>query len=147
MPDDRTVDFVVMFLVFGMVGLGLLSMFVGWVVNLIRGGDDEITSSDAPSPPAYAPSDLRTGPDQGPDRTPAPSFDKAKLLDTYRRLRALGASRNAARELLQIWGIPLHNDLWAKAAPDEEPQITPIAHRPTAAKFHDDPELEYQPLR
>lgn len=33
MPDDRTIDFVVMFIVFGALGLGLLSMFVGWLVR------------------------------------------------------------------------------------------------------------------
>jgi hypothetical protein len=34
MPDDRTIDFVVMFLVIGMVALGLLSMIVGWLTRM-----------------------------------------------------------------------------------------------------------------
>lgn len=33
MPNDRTVDFVVMFLVFGMIGLGLLSVLVGKITT------------------------------------------------------------------------------------------------------------------
>lgn len=133
--------------------LGLMaawSEFIGWreSVKDNRQSRPVVMSRVQEAPPTHGPSDLGTGPDQGPDRTIAPPFDKVKLLDTYRRLRALGASRNAARELLQIWGVPLHNDLWAKAAPEEEPALTPIAGRPTPAKFHEgDPELEYQPLR
>src|SRR5690242_16554110 len=40
MPDDRTIDFVVMFLTFGLLGLGLLSMLVGRLVtwwDMVRG--------------------------------------------------------------------------------------------------------------
>lgn len=33
MPDDRTIDFVVMFIVIGALGLGLLSMLVGHVMS------------------------------------------------------------------------------------------------------------------
>jgi hypothetical protein len=33
MPSDQTIDFVVMFLVVGLLCLGLGSMFVGWVVR------------------------------------------------------------------------------------------------------------------
>ena len=33
MPADKTVDFVVMFVVFGMLAAGLGSMAIGWIVN------------------------------------------------------------------------------------------------------------------
>jgi hypothetical protein len=143
MPDDRTVDFVVMFLVFGMVGLGLLSMAVGWVVNLFRG---DVTSSNPSPPPDYAPSSLQTDDRRTPDRPMIPLPSRDVMLDTYRTLRKLGMAREEARMMLRALGLPLDNNLWTQAAPPPPEHVTPIAGRPTAAQFPDD-ELEYQPLR
>lgn len=47
MPDDRTIDFVVMFIVIGTLSLGLLSMFVGW---LTRTWDRFVNRSEARTP-------------------------------------------------------------------------------------------------
>lgn len=99
---------------------------------------------------AHAASSLQTRQQTASDQTEDPKARRAKLLDTYKALRKLGMSRDDARALLKPWGIPLDNNLWADAAPpQEEPlEVTPIAGRPTSAKFHqDDPELEYRPLR
>lgn len=94
-----------------------------------------------------SPSSLQTRPQTVPDQTEDPKVRRAKLLDTYKVLRELGMSRDDARALLKPWGIPLDNNLWADAAPQEPPTITPIAGRPTSAKFHEgEPDLEYKPL-
>lgn len=86
------------------------------------------------------------------DGPPAPVYSRDVLLDTYKWLRRLGATREEARIRLKAIGIPLSNDLWAKAEPPPPPELdeddalyeTPIAGRATDATFRD-PLLEYQP--
>jgi len=98
-------------------------------------------SADEPAPSIA--SSLETRPVQTPDQAIDPAARRAKLLDTYRPLRKLGMCRDDARALLNPWGIPLDNNLWTEAAP-QTPYVTPVAGRPTSARFETDPELRYE---
>lgn len=79
---------------------------------------------------------------------PQPSYTQQQLLTHYQWLRRLGAKRDEARPYLRAMGIPLHNDLWAQAAPLPPQAVSPIAGRPIdPALFHADaPDLRYRPL-
>jgi hypothetical protein len=69
------------------------------------------------------------------------------MLDICTTLRRRGFSRDEARALLNLCGLPLDNNVWAQV-PLEQPEpeyTTPIAGRPTSAQFETDPDLAYQP--
>lgn len=140
-----------------LVGAGAL-VFLFWLNHKIatRGSKKSVSSypvvmsrpvsSDVPD---KAPSSLQTAPPQT-DQTPIIRRPPAEeLLTVYRLMRKYGIPREEARAALKAANLPLDNNLWTSVAPPvEEPQeVTPIAGRPTSAKFHDDPELEYRPLR
>lgn len=126
---------------------------IGELVETVKASQysgTEIMSSGAVRVPSELTSSLQTDGVQTSDQTIDPAARRAKLLDTYRRLRKLGMSRDDARALLSLWGIPLDNNLWAEAAPPDPPEeptiLTPIAGRPTKASYYEaDPELAYQP--
>lgn len=85
-----------------------------------------------------------------PDGLGAHRIRGEELLTLYQLMRKHGIQRDEAQAALKACGLPMSNGVWSKAAPpQEEPlEVTPIAGRPTSAKFHqDDPELEYRPLR
>lgn len=95
----------------------------------------------------YFPQSLQTDGAQTPDQTEIAALRRAKLFDTYRTLRELGMSRDAARAFLKPWNIPVDNNLWADAAPPEDEHRTPIVGRPTNAKFETDADYPYQPIK
>lgn len=116
-------------------------------VNHYPESDTDLMSRAQVDTPPRAPSSLQTDGAQTPDRPMMPVPSQEKMLDIFRALRAAGIKREAVSIPWRAAGLPFDNNLWAKAAPDDEMSVTPIAGRPTPAKFHDDPELEYQPLR
>lgn len=115
----------------------------------VKDNEDADVANEQPAPRPSEPSGLsvlgRTE-DRAPEAPAAATYTRAQLLTLYRLLRAHEVSREKARPILKEAGIPLSNDVWAAAAPvEEEPEyITPIAGRPTRAKYYDDPEMEYQ---
>lgn len=96
------------------------------------------------------PSSLRTDSGQPPDGQPPRQMKSEELLTVYKLMRKYNIPREEARAALKAAGLPLGNDVWTDAAPpppEEPPTVTPIAGRPTSAKFHEDePELQYRPL-
>lgn len=142
-------DMVVLIIVLGALAIGLLSMFVGWVVKTYDRFRSSIMSRN-PSPPApIAPSSLQTDRPQTADRPMMPVPTQDKILDIFRAMRAAGMKREAVSGAWRAAGLPFDNNLWAKAAPADDERLTPtpIAGRPTKASFYqDDPELAYQPL-
>jgi hypothetical protein len=110
-----------------------------------------IMSRDADPPPApIAPVVLRTDDGRTTDAPPKPAYTPEQLLTFYRWLRSMGAKREEARAQLKAMGLPLSNDVWAKAEPPkpeaDDLTVTPFAGRVTRRSFYaDDPELEYQP--
>lgn len=74
-------------------------------------------------------------------RQPQPAQPgRPELLTLYQTMRAAGISREKARPVLKGVGLSLDNNLWAEAAPPDDPHITPVAGRPTDADF------PFQPL-
>lgn len=148
MPADQTVDFVIMFLVVGLVSLGLLSMVVGWAVRVwdrIVNRSQIVMSRSEGDDPETAPSSLQTDSRQTADRPMIPVPTPEKTLDIFRVLRAAGIKRETISAPWRAAGLPFDNNLWTQAAPPEKPvSMTPIAGRPTSAEFHD-PDLIYQP--
>lgn len=135
--------------------LAVLGTIVGWGKFVewrasVKSSQEEgvsIMSRDEEVPIENAARSLQTRPDQAQDQTEDPRARRQRLLYIYGILRKHNVSRNDARLLLNALGAPLDNNLWAQAVPSEPPTVTPIAGRPTSAKFHeDDPELKYQPL-
>jgi hypothetical protein len=108
--------------------------------------DNNITSSGAVVSPSQSRSSFRT--DDGRTETTAHQnrFTEQELLTLYGGLRAQGMTRDAATRLLKASGIPMNNNLWARAAPPEDDMmLTPIAGRPTRAAYYEsDPALQYQ---
>lgn len=104
-----------------------------------------MSRSDEGAGPYFPPS-LQTDGVQTPDQTEIAALRRAKLFDTYRTLRELGMSRDAARAFLKPWNIPVDNNLWAEAAPsaDDAPHVTPIVGRATSARFETDADYPYQ---
>lgn len=137
MPADRTVDFVVAFVVIGMVAAGLSSMAIGWIVNRYREMSGRAMSS-AENVPAPMPLSSKDGQDDG--RTDGNPIGRAELLTLYTVLRKYGVPREEIRPVLKGVRVPLSNDVWASAAPPPPVHVTPVAGRPTDADF------PYQPL-
>jgi len=66
------------------------------------------------------------------------------MLDMFRLLREYNVPREKARSVLKAAGLPLDNNLWTAAAPDDDTHLTPIAGRPTKAQFEQDPDMAYE---
>jgi hypothetical protein len=118
-----------------------------WLSTVFAPPPAEVTSSAPRESPAPRPSDLQTDQTDGADNpTPAPALRPATL-DTCKSLRAHGYSREDARRFLRGVDRTLDNNVWAQAAPAAPPPddtiLTPIAGRPTRARYYDDPALEY----
>lgn len=84
---------------------------------------------------------------QTPIVLPERKIKAEELLTLYALMRRYNIPREAAAAAFKAVDLPFNSNVWRDAAPEEDVQVTPIAGRPTPAKFHDDPELEYQPLR
>jgi hypothetical protein len=103
------------------------------------------------SAPEHPASSLQTDARQTPDRPMIAKPTPEQMLDIFKVLRIYGVKREAIAKAWRAAGLPLDTNLWTDAAPpapDDPPTLTPIARRPTSAKFHEDePELQYRPLR
>lgn len=151
----------------GFAGFGVLWFYVlspaltGLGVLRPPAEDTETVNYSAPAAPVVMSNDRTPHPDVLPvvptdgrasdaGRTePQPAYTQQQLLTHYMWLRRLGAKRDEAREQLRAIGIPLHNDLWAQAAPPppvaDDEIITPWAGRRTKAAYYpDSPDLEYE---
>lgn len=120
----------------------------GWGLIVVNGSEEERPVVMSPAPPAIVaevPSSLQTDGPQTPDRPTMAVPNQDKILDIFRVMRAAGLKRDAVSVPWRAAGLPFDNNLWAKAAPEEEMQVTPIAGRPTPAKFEHDPALAYEP--
>lgn len=134
-----------------LIGL-TLAVIVGWGKFVqwresVKGHTTTVMSRAGEGSLQHAPSAVTADARQTPDRRMIPKPTPEEMLDVFRVLRAAGVDREKLRPSWKAAGLPLDNNLWTQAAPlpPEEPQtITPIAGRPTDAKFHD-PELSYQP--
>lgn len=145
----------------GFVGIGVLWFYVARPMledfGLLRPRESvndfaedapEIMSRDGALPVDVSPVVPTDGRASDAGRTePQPAYTTEQLLTHYQWLRRLGAKRDEARPHLKAMGIPLHNDLWARAAPPPQ-AVTPIAGRPyDPARYHyEDPDLRYQAL-
>lgn len=144
--------FVVMFVAI-LVLLGAMiawSKFVDWreSVKRSRMAHADIMSRSQDAAPAIAPSSLQTDSRQTADRPMMPVPVAEEMLNIFRVLRAAGVKREALASAWRAAGLKLDNNLWAQAAPEEPPTLTPIVGRPTNAQFREsDPGLEYQPLK
>ena len=140
MPDDKTIDFVVAFIMIGLLALGLGSWLLGWLVKtydrLRAGAMSSAVAGDQKSRPSSLETDARQTPD-----ALAPSKMKAEeLLTVCRLMRAYGIKREDAQAAFTASGLPFNNNVWASAAPPPASHITPVAGRPTDADF------PYQPI-
>jgi hypothetical protein len=116
-------------------------------VKRLLSSDADVMSYSPINAPADPPSSLQTDDRRTPDRPMIAKPTPEEMLDIFKVLRAAGVKREALAGPWRAAGLPLDTNLWSKAMPEEPPTLTPIAQRPTPAKFHDDPELEYEPLR
>lgn len=117
----------------------------GLIVNDIEDEAIHVMSrSDVVSPPS-APSSLGTdGATDGRTAQPA-RVNAEQLLTLYKLMREHGIKRDEAASALRVAGLPLSNDVWANAAPDDDVLVTPYAGRRTRASYYpDDPELEFK---
>jgi hypothetical protein len=143
MPADQTIDFVVLFLVTGLLVLGLGSMLLGWLANTwdrFVNRSQLVMSREQPSEAAYAALPVQTRLDQTPDRPMIPKPTPDQLLTIFKLMRAHGIRRDDARAVFQAAGLPVDSNLWSKAAPptavvDGPAHVTPIAGRATDADF------------
>lgn len=107
-----------------------------------------VMSRSEPAIPPSAPSSLRTDDGRTETTTPQPKFTEDQLLTLYAFLRSSGVTRDRATPALKAAGIPMNNNLWAKAAPmpplEDGEYRTPIAGRPTSAVFETG-DLAYEP--
>lgn len=99
------------------------------------------TPIDRPSLEDDAETDARQTPIVLPER----KIRAEELLTLYALMRRYNIPREAAAAAFKAVDLPFNNNVWSKAAPEEEMQVTPIAGRPTPAKFDHDPALAYEP--
>jgi hypothetical protein len=106
-----------------------------------------VVMSRAPERPApIAPVVLETDGPSTPDRPMMPVPTEQQMLDVFKVLREAGVKREALRGAWKAAGLPLNNNVWAEAAPDDDLTITPFAGRVTRRSYYqDEPDLEYQP--
>jgi len=136
MPADKTVDFVVMVVVFGMLAAGLGSWLLGWVVKQY----DVLMSRVKEAPAQSLPSSQETDARQTRDAPALPRMKAEELLTLYRLMRGAGIKREDAQAACAACGLPFNNNVWARADPPPPARITPVAGRPTDADF------PYQPI-
>lgn len=157
MPDDRTIDFVVMFIMIGLLLLGLGSWLIGWLVRMW----DRVRASVNHSQVVMSRSEtdeVRTGQtnDRTNERSRHTDLWQAFLLDRTRaRLIAVMAEEDLTvtdiRNLLKGESKAIGEEVEAArrrlGKPPSTPYRTPIAGRPTDPHYYqDDPELAYKPL-
>lgn len=151
-----TGDAVLLIIVVVALVIGLGSMAVGWItgdrVNDIDDAAPVVMSRSEESAPSSSPSSLQTDETQTADRPMIPKPTPDKMLDIFKVLRAAGVDREELRGPWRAAGLPLDNNVWAKAKPtalvtedEDDVLITPWAGRRTSKKFYpDDPDLEYK---
>lgn len=143
------------FIIMAVLIFGALGLMVGWgkfqewrerrrAVSYSQDSGGDIMSRGASAPLANMASSLQTDNRQTADRPTMPVPTTEEMLNIFRVLRAAGVKRDALRGPWRAARLPLDNNLWTQAAPPEPPTVTPIAGRPTAAQFQDDPELTYE---
>lgn len=81
---------------------------------------------------------------QSDGRTDSDQVGRAELLTLYKVLRKYGIPREEIRPALKGVRVVLSNDVWASAAADDAPYITPIVGRSTSARFETDADFPYQ---
>lgn len=121
-------------------------------VNDYADDDTNVMSRSDDNDMRLSPSVSQTDEVQTSDRPMMPKPTPDKMLDIFKVLRAAGIDRDELRGPWRAAGLPLDNNLWAKAKPaapeDDDVLITPYAGRRTKASFYpDEPELEYKPPR
>jgi hypothetical protein len=115
-----------------------------------EGEDDNITSSSTAVSSLQSRSSLETTNGQTETTVPPGKLTEHQLLTLYSFLRAHGAVRDRAGRVLKEIGIPMNNNLWARAIPpapveEDDVMLTPIAGRPTRAAYYEsEPALQYQ---
>jgi hypothetical protein len=111
---------------------------------------DNITSSSATVFPSQSRSSFRTDDGRTETTMQLGKLTEHQLLTLYSFLRAHGAVRERASRVLKEVGIPMNNNLWARAIPpapveEDDDMLTPIAGRPTRATYYESsPALQYQ---
>ena len=146
MTTDQTIDTVLAIIAFGALGLGLLSMLVGWLVKTY----DQLMSRWVAGEVAPAASSLETDARQPPDAPAPPKIRAEELLTLCKLMRLAGIKREDAQAAFTASGLPFNNNVWASAAPPPpaDDYRTPIAGRATSADYYpDEPELAYRPPR
>lgn len=147
MSFDNTVDFVVVFVTVGMLVAGLGSLALGWVVKTydrVRGGAMSSAGEDAPQSPPSSIDRRETDARQTP---PPPKMQAEELLTLCRLMRAASIKREDAQAAFTACGLPFNNNVWTRAATPPPAHVTPVAGRPTDAKFETDADYPYQPIK
>ena len=132
MTTDQTTDMVLAIIAFGALGLGLLSMLIGWAVKTY----DKLMSRAEEAPTQSLPSSLETDARQTRDAKPRAE----EYLTLCKLMRRHGISREDAQAAFSANGLPFNNNVWASAKPPPAARVTPVAGRPTDADF------PYQPI-
>lgn len=163
-PNPILLFFLLLALILGVIGLmAFISRAKAWLNGesffthaRLRGVRDNgptsptVMSRPESAAPPSAPSSLRTDGGRTETTAPQPKFTEDQLLTLYTGLRAHGMVRDKASQLLKASGIPMNNNLWAKAGvslpPEDDEYRTPIAGRPAnAADFREAGDLAYEP--
>jgi hypothetical protein len=129
----------------------LFKVAVWWgrrrTVNDYQEAAPVVMSRSADTAPVERPLSLQTDSRQTADRPLPPAPSRDVMLNTHKLLRKYGVPREEARPVLKALGLPLDNNLWTEAAPaDDDTYATPIAGRPTSARFETDADYPYQKL-
>lgn len=122
-------------------GLHTIQHYVS--VRRLRDSDLGVMSRNENAVPPSTPLSQRQTAPQTDRQAVPPVLPRNVMLDMYRLMRKYGIPREEARPIIKAAGVPLDNNLWTLAAPDDDTQLTPIAGRPTSAQFQDD--LEFHP--
>ena len=143
MTTDQTTDMVLAIIAFGALGLGLLSMLIGWVVKTYDRLRGRAMSSAGDLAPQSSPPSQDQRETDARQTTPAPALPKRRaeeFLTLCRLMRAAGIKREAAQAAFMASDLPFNNNVWARAEPPPAAHVTPYAGRATDADF------PYQPL-
>lgn len=157
MPDNSTIDFVVMFLVIGLLVLGLGSALLGWLVRTWdrwRGGVSH-SGVDMSRPTDQTRQTNQT--DRQTDEVPEADqwLERVRLDRTKTMLIDLlvysdwhvGEIRAALKGDSGALGKEIEAARQRLGKPPSTPYRTPIAGRPTDPRYYqDDPGLVYEPL-
>jgi hypothetical protein len=116
-----------------------------YVVSTNASGGAVVMSRSQNTNDGFAASALQTDDRQTTDRRTMPVPTRDQMLDIFKVVRAAGIKRDQLAGAWRAAGLPLDNNVWADAAPAEQPaqHFTPIVGRPTNAVFESDPDFPY----